>query len=160
MAPDKVEVKDPQRMSDLIKQKAAELGSADSGMTALKPEYIELGVELNHKNVIAVLVYEDYAKALEGPDEVDLEAMTVYAKCADITTELARHIREELGYPAVAHHNGSFQIQAIPVFLEVGFGELGRHGSVIHPELGANFRPGFVTTDLPVAYDTPKEFGV
>ncbi|MBT5051467.1 MAG: hypothetical protein HOM58_23430 [Rhodospirillaceae bacterium] len=160
VAPDKVEVKDPQRMSDLIKQKAAELGSADSGMTALKPEYIELGVELNHKNVIAVLVYEDYAKALEGPDEVDLEAMTVYAKCADITTELARHIREELGYPAVAHHNGSFQIQAIPVFLEVGFGELGRHGSVIHPELGANFRPGFVTTDLPVAYDTPKEFGV
>ena len=158
--PDKVDIQDPELMSNLIKKKAAELGSADTGMTALKPEFIELGVELTHENVIAVIVYEDYEKALEGPDEVDLEAMTVYAKCADITTELARYIREELGYPAVAHHNGSFQIQAIPVFQEVGFGELGRHGSLIHPELGANFRPGFVTTDLPVAYDTPREFGV
>ena len=157
---DKVEVQDPQRMSDIVKQKAAELGAADTGMTALKPEFIELGVEVTHKNVIAVIVYEDYAKALEGPDEVDLEAMTAYAKCADIATELARFIREELGYPAIAHHNGSFQIQAIPVFQEVGFGELGRHGSLIHPELGSNFRPGFITTDLPVAFDKPREFGI
>ena len=86
--------------------------------------------------------------------------MTAYAKCADIATDLARYIREELGYTALAHHNGSFQIQAIPVFQEVGFGELGRHGSLIHPELGANFRPGFVTTDLPVAYDSPRSFGI
>ena len=158
--PEPADVADPQEMSDAIKKRAAELGAADTGMTALKPEFIELGIDLPHKNVIATIVYEDYAKALVGPDEVDLEAMTAYAKCADISTELARYIREELGYPAVAHHNGSFQIQAIPVFQEVGFGELGRHGSLIHPDLGANFRPGFITTDLPVAYDTPRNFGI
>ena len=86
--------------------------------------------------------------------------MTTYARCAEVATEIARYIREELGYPAWAHHNGSFEIQAIPVFHEVGFGELGRHGSLIHPQLGSNFRPGFVTTDLPLAYDQPYEFGV
>ena len=160
VGPTKSKITDPQELSDLIKQKAAELGASDTGMTALKPEFIELGVDLPHKNVIAVIVYEDYAKALEGPDEVDLEAMTAYAKCADISTDLAKYIREELGYPALAHHNGSFQIQAIPVFQEVGFGELGRHGSLIHPELGSNFRPGFITTDLPVNYDTPRSFGI
>ena len=158
--PEPVDVTDPATMSAEIKRRGIELGGADVGMTALKPEFIELGVDLPHKNVIAVIVYEDYAQALVGPDEVDLEAMTAYAKCADISTELARYIREELGYPAIAHHNGSFQIQAIPVFQEVGFGELGRHGSLIHPELGANFRPGFITTDLPVAYDTPRNFGI
>jgi epoxyqueuosine reductase QueG len=158
--PEPVEVTDLAAMNEEIKRRAIELGAADAGMTALKPEFIELGVDLPHKNVIAVIVYEDYAKALEGPDEVDLEAMTAYAKCADIATEIARQIREEFGYPAIAHHNGSFQIQAIPVFQEVGFGELGRHGSLIHPELGANFRPGFITTDLPVAYDTPRNFGI
>ncbi len=160
VAPEKSKITDPQELSDLIKKKAAELGASDTGMTALKPEFIELGVELSYKNVIAVIVYEHYSKALEGPDEVDLEAMTAYAKCADISTDLAKYIREELGYTALAHHNGSFQIQAIPVFQEVGFGELGRHGSLIHPDLGANFRPGFITTDLPVAYDTQRSFGI
>lgn len=157
---DRREVTDLDKMNAEIKKLAAELGAADAGMTALKPEFIELGVDLPHKNVIAVVVYEDYAAALRGPDDVELEAMGAYAKCADISTEIARYIREELGYPALAHHNGSFQVQAIPIFHEVGFGELGRHGSLIHPELGANFRPGFITTDLPVAYDSPRNFGI
>ena len=158
--PEQTEVSDPAEMSTEIKRRGRELGAADVGMTALKPEFIELGVDLPHKNIIAIICHENYAKSLEGPDAVDLEAMSTYARCADVATEVARHIREDLGYPAIAHHNGSFQIQAIPVFYEVGFGELGRHGSLIHPELGSNFRPGFVTTDLPVAYDTPNEFGV
>ncbi len=158
--PERIEVTDAEAMSADIKRRATKLGAADTGMTALKPEFIELGVDLPHRNIIAVICYEDYAKALDSPDAVDLEAMSTYALCADIATELARQIREELGYAALAHHNGSFQIQAIPVFREVGFGELGRHGSLIHPELGSNFRPGFITTDLPVAYDAPIEFGV
>lgn len=158
--PNQVEVTDPSAMSEEIKRRAKGFGASDVGMTALQPEFIELGVDLPHKNVIAIICYEDYAKSLEGPDAVDLEAMSTYAKCADVATELAEYIREELGYPAIAHHNGSFQIQAIPVFYEVGFGELGRHGSLIHPELGSNFRPGFVTTDLPVGFDKPQEFGV
>ncbi len=160
LGPHRVEVTDLAAMNDDIKRRGRELGAADVGMTALRPEFIELGVDLPHKNVIAVICYEDYGKALESPDAVDLEAMRTYARCADVATELARQIREDLGYPAVAHHNGSFQIQAIPVFYQVGFGELGRHGSLIHPELGSNFRPGFVTTDLPFAYDQPREFGV
>ena len=147
-------------MSEDIKRRALALGAVEVGMTALKPEFIELGIELPHKNVIAAICYEDYAKSIESAAAVDLEAMSVYALCADVATELARQIREELGYPALAHHNGSFQIQAIPVMHEVGFGELGRHGSLIHPEIGANFRPALVTTDLPLAYDKPIEFGV
>lgn len=161
--PEQVAVPDDaarQAMSDDIKRRGRAAGAADVGMTALRPEFIELGVELPHKNIIAVICKEDYAKNADGPDAVDLEAMSTYALCADVATEIARQIREELGYPALAHHNGSFQIQAIPVFDAVGFGELGRHGSHIHPELGANFRPGFITTDLPVAYDAPLRFGV
>jgi len=158
--PNRVEVTDRAAMAAEIKRRARAAGADDVGMTALRPEFIELGVDLPHKNVVAVICYEDYGKTLEGPDAVDLEAMTAYARCADVATELARQIREDLGYPAIAHHNGSFQIQAIPVFHAVGFGELGRHGSLIHPVLGSNFRPGFVTTDLPVEYDLPRNFGV
>jgi epoxyqueuosine reductase QueG len=115
---------------------------------------------LPHDTVIAIICHEDYRKVMDGPDAVDLEAMTTYVRCAEIATALARHIREDLGYPALAHHNGGVQIQAIPVMHQVGFGELGKHGSLIHPKLGANFRPGFVTTTLPLAHDAPIAFGV
>ncbi len=143
-----------------IKARARALGADLVGATALRPGFVELGTELAHASVIAIACYEDYAKVLDGPDAVDLEAMRVYARCAEIATDLARYIREEWGYPALAHHNGGTQIQAIPVMHAVGFGELGKHGSLINPQFGANFRPGFVTTDLPLDYDRPIEFGV
>ncbi len=108
VSPERTEVSDLAAMSEDIKRRARKLGAAEVGMTALRPEFIELGVDLPYKNVIAVICYEDYAKALDSPDAVDLEAMSTYALCADIATELARQIREELGYPALAHHNGSF----------------------------------------------------
>lgn len=158
--PNRVAVEDEKAMAEEIKRRGAALGAAQVGMTSLKPEYIEYGVEIPHKNVIVTIHYEDYRKAMDGPDAVDLEAMTTYVDCAVSSTEIARYIREELGYPAVAHHNGAVQIQAIPVMHEVGMGELGKHGSLINPELGANFRPGIITTDLPVAYDNPISFGV
>jgi epoxyqueuosine reductase len=59
-----------------------------------------------------------------------------------------------------AHHNGGSEVQAIPVFYQGGFGELGRHGSLIDEKYGASFRPGFVTTDSPFTEDQPREFGV
>jgi ferredoxin len=158
--PHQVPVTDRGAQSEAIKRRARELGADDVGMTALRPEYIALGVDLPHENVIVVICHEDYGRSVEGADAVEVEAMETYAKCAEIATELARYIREDLGYEAVAHHNGLVQVQAIPIMHQIGFGELGKHGSLIHPELGANFRPGSVTTNLPLAYDVPIEFGV
>jgi ferredoxin len=160
VAPNRVEVVDRGAMAAEIERRARALGADDVGATALRPEYIQLGVELPHDNVIAIICHESYAKALEGAEEVEVEAMSAYVRCAEIATELARFIREELGYAAVAHHNGKVQVQAIPILHQVGFGELGKHGSLIHRELGANFRPGFVTTTLPLAFDAPIAFGV
>jgi ferredoxin len=158
--PKQVQVTDLHVQSEDIKRRARELGADDVGMTALRPEYVALGVDLPHDNVIVVLCHEDYARSVEGADAVEVEAMQTYAKCAEIATEIARYIREDLGYAAVAHHNGLVQIQAIPIMHQIGFGELGKHGSLIHPKFGSNFRPGSITTTLPLAYDTPIEFGV
>ena len=150
----------PEVAAAAIKARALSLGAADVGVAALRPEFIEYGVELPHEHVIAILCYEDYHKVMAGPDAVDLEAMQTYVRCAEIATDIARYIREELGYPALAHHNGAVQIQAIPAMHAAGLGELGKHGSLIHPRLGANFRPGFVTTSLPLTHDAPIAFGV
>jgi epoxyqueuosine reductase QueG len=120
---------------------------------------IDLGEDVPHEFVIAACVAEDYEKVLQGADAVEEEAMRTYVRCTEISNELAAQIRA-LGYPARAHHNGGSEVQAIPIFYQVGFGELGRHGSLINEKYGASFRPGFVTTDLPLVEDQPREFGV
>lgn len=157
--PAQVSVTDRSSMTAAIKAKAMELGADMVGICRLQPSMIDLGQDVPHAYVIAACVHEDYEKVLEGPDAVEEEAMRVYAAVSDISTDLAAYIRN-LGYPAVAHHNGAREIQAIPVFYQVGFGELGRHGSLINEQYGADFRPGFVTTDLPLDEDQPREFGV
>ena len=143
-----------------IKNQALDLGADMVGIAGLQPDFLEIGAELDHHWVIAITVHEHYDKVLGGPDAVDVEAFRVYARCAEISTELARHIRANLGHKARAHHNGGTEIQAVPVLHQAGFGELGKHGSLINPEFGASFRPAFVTTTLPLQADAPINFGV
>jgi ferredoxin len=157
--PRRLEVDDPAMTTRQIKAKAMELGADMVGVCRLQPYMIDLGEDVPHEHVIAACVAEDYEKVLLGANAVEEEAMRVYAKCAEIATELAAHVRS-LGYAARAHHNGGSEVQAIPIFYQVGFGELGRHGSLINKKYGASFRPGFVTTNLPMAEDRPREFGV
>ena len=119
---------------------------------------IDDGFDMPHRNVVSFIVHEDYDKVLQGSLAIERETYDVYMRVADISTQLAAFIRD-LGFPAWAHHNGITQIQAIPTMYHCGFGELGRHGSLINPIHAANFRPGFVTTNVPLQADAPLEFG-
>jgi epoxyqueuosine reductase len=150
---------DPAHLATLIKEKGINLGAGDIGFAQLTPVMINVGSSFELKNIISIVVPEDYAKVLEGALAVEVEAFEVYVECARISTQLAAYIRE-LGYAAIADHNGTGDIQAVPALCAGGMGELGRHGSVIHPQFGASFRPGFVITDVPVKLDEPSEFGV
>jgi epoxyqueuosine reductase QueG len=155
----RLEVSDPAEMTKRVKAKAMELGASMVGVCRLQPHMIDLGEDLPHEFVIVACVAEDYEKVVHGANAVEEEAMRTYARCTEIATELAAYVRN-LGYPALAHHNGGSAVQAIPIFYQVGFGELGRHGSLINEKYGSSFRPGFVTTDLPLTEDKPHEFGV
>jgi ferredoxin len=157
--PQRVEVSDPAEMAQQIKAKAMELGASMVGICRLQPHMIDLGEDVPHEFVIVACVAEDYGKVVHGANAVEEEAMRTYAKCTEIATDLVAYIRN-LGYPALAHHNGGSAVRAIPILYQVGFGELGRHGSLINEKYGASFRPGFVTTDLPLVEDQPREFGV
>ena len=150
---------DPAHITDLIKMKALELGSSDVGFARLTPTMINIDSEFAQRNIVSIIITEDYGKVLEGALAVEQEAFEVYVECARVATELAAYIRE-LGFDALADHNGTGDIQAIPALYACGMGELGKHGSLIHPEFGAGFRPGFVITDAPLVNDTPNIFGV
>ena len=157
--PDKTEFSDTAAASEAIKSFALELGADAVGIARLTPVMVREGLELKHDYVICMIVAEDYSEALKGPRATEDEALGVYERCAQISTKMAAHIRS-LGYPAMAHHNGGCDIQAIPAMLDAGLGELGKHGSLIHPVFGASHRPGIVTTTMPLALDGRREFGV
>ncbi len=159
VAPARRDIADVAAATADIKAAAMALGADLVGCAALSPIMIDHGFDLPHDSVIAIVKREDYANVLHGSRAIEAETYRVYVRLAEIATELARHVRA-MGYPAWAHHNGATQVQAIPAMYHCGIGELGRHGSLINPDLSANFRPGFVTTDLKLDYDAPLEFGV
>lgn len=70
---------------------------------------------------------------------------------------LSQFIRNA-GYQAVPSLNDT--ALAIPYAVKAGLGEYGRNGLLIHPDYGPRVRIGKVFTDLPVAHDPPKTFGV
>ena len=70
---------------------------------------------------------------------------------------LAQYIRN-LGYRAYATMNDSSL--AIPLAVQAGFGEVGRHSLLITEEYGPRLRLGRIFTDLPLAHSQPKKFGV
>ncbi len=158
--PQRRDVADPAAMAEEVKARAGECDADLVGICALTPTMIDKGFDCSFKNVIAFAHHESYDKVVEGADAVSDEAHRAYYMVAKIATEMVRWIRDDLGWDAVAHHNGGTYVQAIPVMWQCGWGELGKNGSLIHPVLGASFRPSFITTDLPLTYDSPISFGV
>ena len=157
--PERTAVADPAEMTRLIKDKARELGADDVGICELTPVMINEGFSFPHKYVVSLLLEEKYEAVLGGALAVEMETIDVYVRCAEVSTELGKYIRS-LGYPAMADHNGTMELQAIPAMVAGGLGELGKNGSMLHRRFGASFRPGFVLTDLPLAPDEPDLFGV
>ena len=70
---------------------------------------------------------------------------------------LAQYIRN-LGYRAYATMNDS--ALAIPLAVQAGLGEVGRHSLLITEEFGPRLRLGKIFTDLPLVNSQPKQFGV
>ena len=84
----------------------------------------------------------------------------MYFTLGEAVIQLAAHIRS-LGYACrVEHPIGDSDLLHVPIGLKAGFGELGRHGSIINPQLGPLFRMGSVATSMPLAIDRPIDAGI
>jgi reductive dehalogenase len=70
---------------------------------------------------------------------------------------IAQYIRN-LGYEAHASLNDSGL--NIPLAIQAGLGEYGRHGLVITKDFGPRVRIGKIFTDMPLESDKPIRFGV
>jgi epoxyqueuosine reductase len=173
--PEQAPVQNPQEMSKIIKDTASFFGADLVGITELDQAYVYshrgrhtdaedgcFGEEINntHKFAIVIGCEMDYERIKESPSYfTDAETGRIYAEVAKTSIMLAEYIRE-LGYPAKAHHFRQEEVIHSALAVQAGLGELGRCGYVINPVLGPRFRTAVVTTDLPLATDSPIDAGI
>lgn len=168
--PAAVPMEDPEQSSAKIKETARLFGADLVGITHLDQAYVYshrgrntdmedgvFGQEITntHKFAIVIGYAMDFDRINQANSYIsDAETGRAYTEAAKISVMLAEFIRE-LGYPALAHHFRQEEVLHVPLAVAAGLGELGRNGFVISPEFGPRFRTGVVTTDLPLATDTP-----
>jgi len=144
-----------------LKSKALELGADDVGICEYREEWtFEDRPVPQGKYAIVMAFAHDYPRLSKAPDEETyLEIMAQYSRAGNTSKHVANWIRELGHFAAPKTGPNTEDVLMIPAAIEAGLGELGKHGSMIHRKLGANFRLSMVLTDLPLVSDAPDIFG-
>lgn len=170
-SPTKAAINSPEDCTSRIKLAAKMFGSGMTGICKVDDRWVyaknynrkdsdskpfDLPKGLDHAIILIIPMDHELSKtypaALSGASTG--LGYSVGLNCANT---LAQFITN-LGYQAVASLNDS--TLSIPMAIEAGLGEYGRHGLLITPKYGPNIRIAKVFTDLPLIPDQPIEFGV
>ncbi len=159
--PVKTKFKNDEEASDCIKRHAIELGADEVGIAMIEPQDVYKGRVIHEKYAIVVGQKMLWRKFQQVPStESAIECLRVYFTLGEVVIQLVAFIRN-LGHECkVEHPIGDSDVLHIPLALKAGFGELGRHGSIIHPKMGPLFRIGSVITNLTLKTDHPIDAGI
>ena len=144
-----------------IKEFALQNEADEVGIAEIQPEWIYDGFEVEQKWIIVLGVTESYEKVKTAPEhESNKEVLDQYNRGHRAGMKLADWLRSQ-GWFADCHKGflGS-PVAMIPAAVAAGFGELGKHGSLIGRKHGPRIRLGYVITDIPLVPDQPDELHV
>jgi reductive dehalogenase len=107
--------------------------------------------------VVVMLAPMDGALTMFTPSRLGAVADNLgYSRMAEMAIKVAEFIRG-LGYNAIPMGNDTGL--SVPMAIDAGLGELGRHGLLINPKFGTLVRICKIVTDMPLAPDKPIKFG-
>jgi len=130
------------------------------GVAEMNPEWVISGFEVRQSKVIVAGVQHDFDEISKAPTpDAGLEVVRQYRRAAGAAKAIAGWLRAS-GWDAEPVTGPlTSALTLIPPALECGFGELGKHGSIINREMGASFRLGAVLTDAPFTPTARDVFG-
>lgn len=155
----RVDLGTPEAAATAIKEKARAFGADQVGIGPITEDCLYDTYETDFKTSISVAVAHNPADMTTSPDiRSGIGTMQTYKETSIAAYKLAKWLRKQ-GYRAVALGQ-SAEVLHIPLAINAGLGQLGKHGSMITKDLGASFRLAAVFTDAPLAHDRPVDIGV
>jgi epoxyqueuosine reductase len=126
------------------------------GITGFRHEWTFDDSDLDFKWIIMIGVAHDYEEIRKAPAlTAGAEVIRQYGRGIKAAKDIATWIRER-GWDAEPYGGPmAGPLLMIPPAIECGFGELGKHGSVINMDHGSSFRLAAVLTDVPLV-PTPR----
>ncbi len=149
-------------ITSIIRNKAQELGFGEIGFTRYDRRYtfkVKKGwVKFPH--AICLALEQDYRQTQTIPSmEAEYAHFGTYEEENRQGIILAEFIRTK-GYRAQIHSPNDNSAPYIPMFVEAGLGQLGANGQLLSPHFGSRSRLMIITTDAPVEYDSPVDYGI
>jgi len=169
--PEPIQLESSKATTAKVKKAARMFGAGDVGICELDERWIyshhfnrktqeapELKLPEGLKYAIMLVIPMDYELGKTFPAALSGTTTGLgYSTSLNCANSLAQFITN-LGYKAIASLNDT--AQSIPMAIQAGLGEYGRHGLLISKKYGPNVRIAKVLTDLPLDIDSPIEFGV
>jgi reductive dehalogenase len=161
----------PAERSSIVKKAARFLGADLVGICPVHPNLIysheynlftkkhyPIKLPDNHSTAIVMAIEMKQEEIAHSPDAIGGAATGLgYSKMAFVANQVATFIRG-LGYRAAP--SGNDTALSIPLAMAAGLGELGRMGLLVTEKFGPRVRICKVFTDMPLAPDTYRPFGV
>lgn len=160
-APERVDLGSPEAAREAVRDLATRAGADLAGVARVTPADVYRGKSIAEPFAVVVARRMRLADLATAPSvEAAVEMGRVYRDVGRTVTRLALALRG-LGYEATVQHPVlDMDVLFLPLAERAGLGELGRHGSLINPHLGPMFRLGAVTTNAPMATDSPIDLGI
>jgi ferredoxin len=153
-----------QSAADWSRQLAAHARTLDLelfGIAAFKPEWTFAGEALNYQWAVMIGVAHDYEQIKTAPEAAaGAEVVRQYGRASKAAKDIASWIRLRGWDAAIYAGPMAGSVLLIPPAIECGFGELGKHGSIINREYGSSFRLAGVLTNIPLLPTPKEEYGV
>lgn len=159
---------DPAKIALKLKAFGLHMGAFRVGITRLNQDWVYSHsnapwgepVDMDYENILCMAFPQSnfMADGWDGMGE-NFEVGWMYSYASYVSIIIANFIRN-LGWRArpLPAFNAPYIVP--PVFVDAGIGEFARCGYVVSKEVGNNWRPGAVATDLPLVYDKPVDFGL
>jgi epoxyqueuosine reductase len=131
------------------------------GVARMNPQWVYRGQEVTQQNIIVLGFAHDYEQIATAPEATaGAEVVRQYGRAAAAAKLITGWLREQ-GWDAEPLTGPmTSKVMMVPPAIAAGFGELGKHGSIINAEFGSSFRLSAVLTDAPFAPTPQRAFEV
>ncbi len=152
---------DAAELTAAFRRHAAAIGLSAVGVARYDPRYhfVDYHGQEKGDRVVVGFVEQSWEAVQEAPSALSERAtFEAFTKVHELMTNLARWLHA-CGYAAAAEAGDAHGI-VIHYAVEAGLGQLGQNGQLLTPQAGSRCRPTLLTTNAPLEFDSPRDFGV